>query len=267
MSNLIYANIARLWKNRIFLTGMLFMILAGVAMVWWEHKELSVYTSHAYLYVKLDDIFFRYAAFITVVSAVFCPLFTGGEYGGGAMRNKIIAGHTRGEIYLAALLTNTVACILFSLAYLVSVTVLGVPLIGGLKTEAFEVLLLAAGSMVLIIAISSLFTMAGMLIQNRAVAPVVCILGMFLVMAFTNEIQRTLEQPRFYYDDTVNPNYVDGKERERLELFYNISPAGQGLQYSKPSVENVGEKCLYSLGIVAVTTAVGIFFFRGKDIR
>ena len=116
MSNLFYANTARLWKNKIFLFGVLFMFLAGIEQVWWQWKELSIYTAHAYLYVKLDDIFFKYTILISIVSVVFCPLFTGSEYGGGAIRNKIIAGHGRGEIYLAALLTDILACVLFSQA-------------------------------------------------------------------------------------------------------------------------------------------------------
>lgn len=267
MSNLIYANTARLWKNRIFLSGMLFMFLAGAAMVWWEWKKLSVYTAHAYRYVKLDDIFFRYTLLITIISAVFCPLFTGSEYGGGAMRNKIIAGHARSAIYAASLFTNIVACVLFSLSYVTAVTVLGMPVVGVLKADAGDVLKILGGSMALIIAVCSIFTMVGLLIQNRAVAPVVCIISMFLVMAFTNEIQRVLDEPRFYLENEPNPNYVDGKEREQLEFFCNLSPAGQGIQYAKPSAKNVGEKCLCSLGTTVISTAVGIFFFCRKDIR
>lgn len=267
MSSLFYANTARLWKNRIFLCGMLFMFLSGAGQVWWQWKEMSIYTSHAHLYVKLDDIFFEYAVLITAVSAVFCPLYTGGDYSGGVMRNKIIAGHGRGEIYLAALCTNIAACVCFSLSYIAAVTVPGVPLFGGLRTEAGDVFLILAGSLALIIAAASIFTMLGILIQNRAVAPVVCIVGMFLVLAFTNEMQRTLDEPKYYYDNTVNPGYVDGKERERLEFFCKLSPAGQGLQYAKPSAENAGENCLYSLGTTAFTTAAGIFFFGRKEIR
>lgn len=267
MSDLFYANTARLWKNRLFQAGTAFMLLAGAAMVWWEWKRMSVYISHASRYVKLDDIFFIYAILITVVSAVFCPLYTGSEYGGGAMRNKIIAGHGRGEIYLASLLTNILACVLFALSYAAAVTVLGVPALGWLRTEAGDVLRLVGGSLLLIIAVCAVFTMVGLLIQSRVVAPVVCILSMFLILAVTNEVQRTLDQPRFYADETPNPGYVDGKERERLEFICALSPAGQAIQYAKPSAENAGEKSLYSLGIAAAATAVGVFVFGRKDIR
>ena len=90
------------------------------------------------------------------------------------------------------------------------------------------------------IAFCSVFTMISLLIQSKAIAPVVCIVVMFLSIAFFNEVQRILDQPEFWYDGTVNTAYVDGTEREVLEFLYNAIPAGQEMQYSRRSTENTG---------------------------
>ena len=80
-------------------------------------------------------------------------------------------------------------------------------------------------------------------------------------------MQRILDQPEFWYDGTVNTAYVDGTEREVLEFLYNAIPAGQEMQYSRRSTENIGEMAAYAAGLTVITTGIGAFFFNRKDIR
>ncbi|MFQ8899478.1 MAG: hypothetical protein ACLR71_16050 [[Clostridium] scindens] len=116
-------------------------------------------------------------------------------------------------------------------------------------------------------ALCSVFTMISLLIQNKALAPIVCIVGMFLMLGAVSEIKRMLDQPEYYYDNVKNKNYLDGEIREKFEFCYNFLPAGQEMQYAAMKTENIGGMCLYSLGITAVTTGIGTFFFRKKDIK
>ena len=90
---------------------------------------------------------------------------------------------------------------------------------------------------------------------------------MFLSIFVVKEIQRILDNPPYWYDGTVNTAYVDGTERERLVFIYNALPAGQEMQYSKKNIDNLNEICLYSVGITVITTAIGVFLFRKKDIK
>lgn len=263
MNNLLHANFARLWKNKIFRIGLVFMFLAGSALVLKQYEQMKVYG----VPVTLGGTFWGYAFLIGVVSAIFCSLFLGVEYSDGTIRNKIMAGHKRTDIYFANLITNISAALLLCLSYVLSNIILGIPLIGVKDFHLKKMLLLLAGSGVMVIALCAVFTMISMLIQNKAVAPVICIVGMFLMIGMVTEVERMLEQPQYYYDDTLNPNYLEGAKRERYEFLYNFLPAGQGSQYAARKTENVGKMCLYSAEIAVVTTGLGMFFFQRKDIK
>ena len=60
---------------------------------------------------------------------------------------------------------------------------------------------------------------------------------------------------------------IEGMDPMRIEFIYNALPAGQEMQYSRRNTENMDQMCLYSAGITVITSAVGVFFFRKKDIR
>ena len=263
MSKLLYANFFRLWRNRLFQIGLGFMFFAGSFLVFQQYRQLVGYGTN----VKLDSTMFGYTIMIGVISSIFCSLFVSTDYNDGTIRNKVIAGSRRAEICIANLIVNIVASFLLCFSYILANIVIGVPLIGTLETPLPKVLLILAGSLLTVIAFCSVFTMISLLIQSKAIAPVVCIVAMFLSIAFLNEVQRILDQPEFWYDGTVNTAYVDGTEREVLEFLYNAIPAGQEMQYSRRSTENIREMATYAAGLTVITTGIGAFFFNRKDIR
>ena len=263
MSKLLYANFFRLWRNRLFQVGLGFMFFAGGFLVYQQYRQLVGYGTN----VKLDSTMFGYTIMIGVISSIFCSLFVSTDYNDGTIRNKVIAGSRRAEIYIANLIVNIVASFLLCFSYILANIVIGIPLIGTLETPLSKALLILAGSLLTVIACCSVFTMISLLIQSKAIAPVVCIVVMFLSIAFFNEVQRILDQPEFWYDGTVNTAYVDGTEREVLEFLYNAIPAGQEMQYSRRSTENIGEMAAYAAGLTVITTGIGAFFFNRKDIR
>ncbi|MBS6194666.1 MAG: ABC transporter permease subunit [Clostridiales bacterium] len=263
MNKLLYANFKRLWKNRLFWTGMIFMFLAGSALVLKQYEQHINY-GHK---VKLESTFFAYAMMIGVVSAIFCTLFAGVEYSDGTMRNKIIAGHKRTDIYFSSLIVNGAASLLLCCSYILSNIIWGLPLIGFKKAGLETILILLAGSMITVIALCSIFTMVSLLVHGKALAPVICIVGIFLLIAFTNEVQRVLDQPKVWYDGTPNMAYVEGAERERLEFIYNALPAGQEMQYARMETKNIGKMCAYSTGMIVLTSGIGSFIFKRKDIK
>ena len=213
MSKLLYANFFRLWRNRLFQIGLGFMFFAGGFLVYQQYRQLVGYGIN----VKLDSTMFGYTIMIGVISSIFCSLFVSTDYNDGTIRNKVIAGSRRAEIYIANLIVNIVASFLLCFSYILANIVIGIPLIGTLETPLPKALLILAGSLLTVIAFCAVFTMISLLIQSKAIAPVVCIVAMFLSIAFLNEVQRILDQPEFWYDGTVNTAYVDGTEREVLE--------------------------------------------------
>lgn len=264
MSNLLYANFSRMVKNKLFLIGIGFMFFAGSFLCYQQYRQLVGYGTH----VKLDSTFFQYTIMIGVISAIFCSLFVGVEYNDGTIRNKLIAGHKRTAIYLSNLIVNIVASFLMCFSYMLANIVVGIPLIGTLTIPATKVLLIIIGSLITVIAFCSIFTMISLLVSAKAIAPVICIVAMFLSVAFLNEVQRILDEPKYYYDGTLNTtSYVEGTERDVLEFIYNALPAGQEMQYARRSTENMNELCMYSIGATIITTGIGIFGFKRKNVK
>lgn len=263
MNKLLSSNFSRLQKSKIFWLGMAFMFLAGTALVLKQYKQVVMYGYP----VKLESTFFSYTLLILVVSAIFCPLFLGVEYSDGTLRNKIIVGHKRSNIYFSNLIVNIVASLLFCLSYILSNVIIGIPLIGFKKAGIETILLVLGGSFFTVITLCSLFTMISLLIQNKALAPVICIVGIFLMIGITSEVKRMLEEPEYYYDDARNSNYLEKDEREKYEFFYNLTPTGQEMQYSGMKTKNITDMCLYSAGIIIITTGIGNFLFNRKDIK
>lgn len=263
MSNLLYANFSKMFKNKLFLIGIGFMFLAGSFLCYQQYRQLVGYGAH----VKLDSTFFVYTLMIGVLSAIFCSLFVGVEYNDGTMRNKIIAGHKRTEIYFSNLIVNIVASFLMCISYMLANVIVGIPLIGALTIPITKVLLIITGSLITVIAFCSIFTMISLLVSSKAIAPVICVVVMFLSIAFLNEVQRVLDNPKIWYDGTANTAYVGGKERNQLEFIYNALPTGQEMQYSRRNIKNMNEMCVYSIGVTIITTGVGVFFFKRKNIK
>lgn len=263
MSKLLYANFSRMIKSKLFLIGLGFMFFAGSFLCFQQYRQLVGY--HAQ--VKLDSTFFVYTLMIGVISAIFCSLFVGVEYNDGTMRNKIIAGYKRTEIYFSNLIVNIVASFLMCGSYMLANLVVGIPMIGTLTIPASKALTIVLGSLITVVAFCSIFTMISLLVSSKAIAPIMCILFVFLSIAFLNEVQRVLDNPPTWYDGTVNTAYVGGEEREKLEFIYNVFPAGQEMQYARRDIKNINEMCLYSAGVTVIATGLGVFFFRRKNIK
>ena len=264
MSKLIYANFFRLFKNRLFLFGIGFMFLAGCFLVFQQYRQAAGYG----LKTDIENTFFVYTQMIGVISAIFCSLFLHAEYGDGTVRNKIIAGHKRVAVYFANLVVNIAAPVMLCLPYMLANIIIGIPLIGNMDLPLVKVLTIVCGSMISLIAICSVLTMVSLLVQTKAVAPVICILIIFLSMAFLNEVQRMLDQPQYWYDGTLNTtSYVDGVERDVLQFIYDATPTGQEMQYSRKDTDKALAMSAYAAGLTVITTGIGMFFFKRKDLR
>ena len=126
MSKLLRAGFARLKKDKVFWIGIIFMVVVGLFIPVRNYIDTleSGYES------TFDSYFFGFSLFTGVIAAVFVSLFVGKEYSDGTMRNKIVVGHTRSAIYLSNLVVNIVAALITHLAFLLAVSVVGIPCLG-----------------------------------------------------------------------------------------------------------------------------------------
>lgn len=279
MSKLLRANMARLWKSRIFWLAFVFLT------VWGTIQRILIRTDTGGPQC-LDETFWIITLFIGVVLSVFISLFVGVEFDDGTIKNKIIMGHTRSEIYFANVTVCIIAGWLMCLGYLISSLLVGIPLLGFFRTELSAVFLQGICVFALIAAYAAIYCFVAMTTRSRALTAITCLLLAFLLLIAGVRILNQLEQAEGYYipnyelgeheiadeqnsEWVPNSEYIRGTERRIYETIFDILPGGQSIQLS--GVADVSESymvmLLASLGWVIISSSCGVVIFRKRDLK
>ncbi|MDF2539427.1 MAG: hypothetical protein K0S76_2448 [Herbinix sp.] len=277
MNKLLSANFARLWKNKVFWIGTAAMFIWTALVLITEHQA----TLKVPQYVRtLDVYFFKYALITGGLCAVFTSLFVGTDYGDGTIRNKIIIGHTRKNIYLSNMTVCVVAGLVMSASSILAILTIGVPLFGWFDNNMMILVYLII-SMFMITAFVSVYTLTSMLNQNKASAVAVAFLVFLAILLLAGYCYNKLSEPKMTSGGVVittdngivlseeypNPYYVSGNIRAIYEFVVDFLPSGQSIIISSMEVDRPLWMLLYSLIITTLTTITGIFIFKRKNLR
>ena len=275
MCKLLSANFIRLRKMKFFWIGMGIMLAAGIHFPidrYMDMKETGA-VHH------IDNGFFACALFIGILMSIFCSLFIGTEYSDETIRNKIVTGQKRTSIYLSNFVTSAFVgiamCVMFFLPYLC----LGIPLLGFFKINIELVFLFTMTVFMLSVAFSSIFTLISMLNHNKALTAVSCILlafGLLFIGAYLNSLLNAPKVIPIYILDEknipiasqeLNPYYLEGEKREAVQTLYDIIPGGQAIQCTSLEAVNLPLLPVYSFIIIGLTTGIGLYYFKKKDLK
>ena len=192
------------------------------------------------------------------VGFLFLPIFLGfffnAFYRHGTVKNQIITGHFRPNIYLANLLTSILVNIIFSFFYLSGVLLIYLILGGtGIASTWQDVIWFFFLSLLVILFISSVYTFVTMTFAST--------LGSSLVNFITIVWQmRSIDLVSIDYRSTY------GLYKYFYDFILNITPMGE--VYKISSLED----SLHTLPIVSIMlsiflTTYGIILFRKKQIN
>lgn len=283
MSKLLYAGFARLRHDTCFWVILLVMAAIGVLL------PVSSYHNMQYMQQFSDDVykiplensFTSYIPLIVIFSAAFCSLFIGTEYSDGTIRNKIMIGHRRTDIYLSNLIVCFAAECIICFAFIVANLCAGIPLLGFFQCGLGILLGYAGCAFVLCAAVTAIYTLIAMLSQNRAVSAVICTLGIIFMIFAGAYMNAQIEEPEFWdaytYIDTdgnieeseamINPNYISGTKRVAYEFLNEFLPGNQTVLLWQGIAVHLWQMSLYSGVIAVIVTGVGIIFFCEEDIK
>lgn len=279
MNKLLAANFSRLFKNKVFWICCIFAFCYGVFM-----QTMNYLTAIASGEVpQIDDLFFSFAIWTGILLSAFISLFLGTEYSDGTIRNKLVIGHRRHDIYLSNLIVCITAGAVMCAINLVVSFAVGIPLMGGFDTGAELVFATCIGILITAAAFASICTMISMLCQNKAAAAVINILLIFLLLFVSLYIRAWLEAPETVTTQSVvmgengvssmtteevpNPVYLSGTARETCEFINDLLPTGQAVQFTNMEAEIIPLLCSYSVVITAAAAGAGTLLFTKKDIR
>ena len=186
MRKLLRAIFSRLLRDRAFRLIAVLMMLLGASMAVINAVRIS---REGTVWI-MDFSLFTYVTIVPVLTSLLTALFIGSDYSGGTLRNKLIAGHRRGNIYLADLIAcccaGTVFCIVFAFAQ----GVIGLLLGGKIQSAPTKLLLYGALSIALTFAFTALFTLIAMLCGSRAHSVAGCLLLAFVLIFLGTNARR-----------------------------------------------------------------------------
>ena len=279
MIKLLKANLARLWKNKVFWLGFLvlnvFCIIQKIGLI---QDTIEVH--------YLEETFWIQAYVLGIILSVFISLFIGAEYEYGTIRNKIISGYDRSEIYLANIFACIIAGWIMCMGCLISSLLVGVPFLGFFHTELSEILLQGICVFALSAAYTAIYCFFAMLIHNRAITAIACIMLSFLLLFSGTVVSNRLDESEYYYipdaslgigeiDDGSNsewirnPDYLEGTKRRIYEIVFEVIPGGQSLQLSGMLNEQTSYIEMFSASLVwiVLSCGCGMLLFCRKDLR
>ena len=280
MMKLLRAGFRRAFKSIVFWLGLCASFLLGVI------AALNTRSCKG-----LDD---AYIIPFFVIVAIVVSLLIGTEHRDGALRNKIATGHSKGNIYFANLTVFLAFSLVASIIYLGVFSILMIGHTGTFPTYALVAS--AVGFVLIALSYTVILVSVSMMISQRAVNAVICILlvlaTVFVIYAIDDalghsqfiEIVTSVNNGNFETIKEENPRYIGGVKREILQSIEWFIPYGSMTEYMKiinpcfweynivlnltPEKES-HLKILPLYSVVSLITAgtLGWYFFRKKELK
>lgn len=274
MRKLLRAGYFRLFRDVFFLLSMAAMFTIGFLSGWTQLREAA-----AGFATDLSRTMFAYAAFAPLTAAVVSSMCTGTEFDAGTIRNKLMVGHRRRDVYLSQFLFTATAGILCSLAYLVPYFTICRIALGPSSMPVPQLLVYGGMALCTVLTFDALFNFVTMLTGKRAVAAVACLLLFMAMMMAASIIQARLSEPEMtseyvmtmsgveQTDPHPNPRYIAPPVRTAWEWAYDLLPGGQCVQIAGTSAAHPLRQTLCALAEVLVFNLGGLALFRRKDLK
>lgn len=275
MRKLLAASFSRLWKEKIFWFVFLIMSIGSVCFNWIGYNEIN----NPQIYV--EDMIFCMLPMSGFVFALFISMRLGTEFEEHTIRNKLVVGYNRTQIYFAEYITCMVASIILLGIMLLFATVFGLLLSLEFQSGWMEIVFLLFCCVLIASVFSAMFVSISMNVGAKATSLVVSIVFLFAIlllasfcinalaeepMAYSN-IVITVENGVEFGDLIENPAYVDGTQRTVYELIADILPTGQTIQMNNLEFERAVRWPVFSLIMLVIATVAGYLPFRKRDIR
>ena len=277
MRNLLSAGFARLWRSKLLWFSCALAAAGTVASIWTRYTDGVEFGYHS----SLDTAFMYYVLFIAILIPLVCAQFIGVDYTDGTIRNKVICGRGRGEVYLSNLLVCSAAALLMCTAAVVPGLALGLPLLGGFAMGPAGAVLFFAGVYTLSLAWTALFTFLAMLVGGRTIMAAVAMLLSLALLSAGAYLEGRLEAAptiQGYHltvngevieaEESPNPAYLpEGPVRDAFQFLSDFTPGGQTLQHVNQRAAQPEKLIAYDAVLFVIVTAAGLFLFKRKDLK
>ena len=287
MYKLLNASFSRLRKNKIFIGLVILTVIIAIFMLVSKYLDKIKYSAFGISSNTTDILFTSFINIIGFFSAIFTSLFVGTEYSDGTIRNKIIVGHSRKNIYLSNLIVSIVVGLILEFIYLIIISIVAIPVFGKTQMDFSQFVFVLLDMVMIVVSYSSIFNFIALTCSNITISTVsslLLILIMFVVSSLllptansTEYIQKSVgidEQGNTKYEIVRNEEYPGKLKQTLCRTIVNLLPTGQAVEISGNKVEvsedylnNIKVFPLYSLEVVIVISLIGIYLFNIKELK
>lgn len=275
MRKLLAASFSRLWKEKIFWFVFLIMSVGAVCYNWIGYNEINDPQVH------VEDMIFCMLPMSGFIFALFISMRLGTEFEEHTIRNKLIVGYSRTQVYFAEYITCMVASVILMGIMLLVSTAFGMLLSLEFQSGWHELVLLLFCCALIASVFSAMFTAISMNVGSKAASLIASIVFLFAILILASFFVNALEEGPVAYSDVVitaengvqfgdlieNPAYIDGMQRTVYELIADILPTGQVIQMNNLEFERAARWPVFSLIMLIIATVAGYIPFRKRDIR
>ena len=273
MSKLLKAGIWRLTHNKVFVSMIVLTIIVAIAFI-----INSCINNYKY---GVDNLIFSYINFIGFFIAMFTSLFVGSEYDYGTIRNKIIVGHSRLNIYLSTLIINIIFAIFLQLIYILVIIFVGIPILGSFTSTISQIVTTLFFLIFTIVCYTTIFSFVTLICSEITLSTIINIVLILVMFVVTQFLMQIVESREFVYSTSYgengeilsqeiigkNPNYPGENVKEICKRILCTIPTGQ-VDIILNNMENTDKQILlYSTGVSIVISLLGIIIFNKKELK
>lgn len=201
MLNLLHSEIYRLRHDCIFYILLCAAVLSGVVY--------GITASEG----SFDDMF---VVPLFAISAVYISLSVGREYADGTLRNKIIVGKKKTDIFAVKLIVNIAVSIIDVTAFLIPCTaLLSVNVLSKIPNSVLLWTLL--GFLLLNISWAVIFTFVSLLISSREIAAILNFILIIAIMFASYQLEFAIGQPEFILNEELSNQPMSEEEVKQIQ--------------------------------------------------
>lgn len=285
MNKLLKAEFYRLKKEKVFwLLIIITCVLAPFA--------LYKYFGNSGI-ITLDRIMVEYLyMYFGIFVAFFVSMFVGKEYTEGFVRNKIVVGHKRSNIYLVNLITCIAVGLIANIIYIGIVFLAGTKIFGELQElNLFQII---TYSSLIIVVYCTIYNFITMLCKDASISIITCVIIfviMFVAMMFVST--KLMEKPYTkithykengeieFIDKKINPNYPSETTIKIYKVINYLLPTGQASILQNASAEKIApdeyeinqtkqylsEMPFYAVSEIVLLNILGILIFKRQELK
>lgn len=255
MKPILKADLLRLRKNPLLILGILVSVIysvAGILIIYeWNKSNADISA------IKMSDYAFWPITVIPMIMAVFCCMFTGEDYDNGAIRNKLICGSRRKDVYMSSFITCSIAGIIFCTVLLAGSGITSAMCYGSLGISIGRYLYICFACVMLTIAYAAMFNFVAMFALDKRFSA-----GAGLLLVISGNIVASNISSVLYLEHTSA-----GFERTFYGWLLNVFPSGQAQAIGEYTPNHLIFMPVFSIIIIILFNTLGRIVIKQKDIK